>query len=178
MRVRSTRFGTLTVLGCCALVSLSTNVRGADPMVPTPAAADFAELSSVQAGLWEYHRIVVTSDAARPRFARLRKCADPSNEIRTKMALLRNRDCQFAPPVLRDGGYISSWTCPTLKGPITFRHVLIVRDPTSYLSMSETRLGQRVIQQKMEARRLGDCPYRTSAAPAMSAKPSRPQTEK
>jgi hypothetical protein len=157
MACRSARFGTLTILGCCALVPLSTKVRGADP--PAPVVTTLAaELSNFQAGLWEYRRIVVANNDARPRFDTLRKCADPSTEIPRKMAQLERRDCQFTPAVYRDGGYVSSWTCPTANGPLAFRHVLVVRDATSYLSMSETRLGQRVIQQKLEARRLGECP--------------------
>lgn len=111
-----------------------------------------------QAGLWEYRRILVTSNSGRPRFAGLRKCADPSTDIRRKMEQLKSRDCEFSPLVFRDGGYVSSWTCPTPHGLMRFRHVLIVRDPTSYLAMSEIRIGQRVIRQKLEARRLGECP--------------------
>jgi hypothetical protein len=149
----------MTISGCSALLAVGGHdARAGDGIVPAPAVAKAAELPLFQAGLWEYRRIVVESGAARPRFATLRKCADPSSEIRRKLAQLKGRQCQFAPVVLRDGGYVSSWTCPTPEGPLTFRHVLIVKDPGSYLAMSETRLGQRVIQQKIEARRLGECP--------------------
>jgi hypothetical protein len=175
---RSARFETLTMLGCCALVALGPDARGADRAQPTPATSMAAELSTFEAGLWEYRRIAVASDSARPRFATLRKCADPSTEIRTKMAQLKSRDCQFAPVVRRDGGYVSSWTCPTPQGPISFRHVLIIRDATSYLAMSEARLGQRLIQQKMEARRVGECPAAVPRAPAMPARPLLPPTQK
>lgn len=158
MPVRSARFGTVTILSCSALVPLGPDARGAEPTQPSAATSMAAKVSTFEPGLWEYRRIQVTSDSARPRLATLRKCADPSTEIRTKMAQLKGRDCQFEPPVLRDGGYVSSWTCPTPRGPISYRHVLIVRDPTSYLSMSETRLGPLVVRQKMEARRVGECP--------------------
>jgi hypothetical protein len=117
------------------------------------------DLPDFQPGLWEYRRLAVTSDSARPRFATLRKCADPSAEIRSKMAQLESRGCQFAPFVRRDGRYVSTWTCPTPEGPIIYRHMLIVRDRTSYAAISEIRLGrQRVMQQKMQARRLAECP--------------------
>jgi hypothetical protein len=71
--------------------------------------------------------------------------------------------------VFRHGGYISSWTCATPEGPLRYRHVLIVTDPTSYLAMSETRFGQRVIQLKLEARRLGECPGAGGKVPANPA---------
>ena len=126
--------------------------------MPAPAGAA-AELPDFQPGLWEYRRLAVTGDSARPQFATLRKCADPSGEIRSKKAQLESRGCQFAPFVRRDGRYVSSWTCPTPDGPITYRQMLIVRDRTSYAAISEIRLGrQRMIHQKMQARRLGECP--------------------
>ena len=159
MPFRSARFGTLTILGCVVLVPLSINVRGADPPVPAPAGAA-ADLPDLQPGLWEYRRLAVTSDSPRPRSDTLRKCADPSAEIRSKKAQLEGRGCQFAPLVRRDGRYVSSWTCPTPEGPVTYRHMLIVTDRTSYAAISEIRLGrQRMIHEKMQARRLGECPH-------------------
>jgi hypothetical protein len=95
------------------------------------------------------------------------------------MAQLESRrDCQFEPLVFRNGGYVSSWTCPTPNGPMRFRHVLIVKDPTGYLSMSEIRFGQRVIQQKLEARRLGECPGAGRDAPASPAGLALPPAQK
>jgi hypothetical protein len=138
---------------------LGQSARGADPPVPAPAGAA-AELPDFQPGLWEYRRMAVTSDSARPRLDTLRKCADPSAEIRSKKAQLESRGCQFAPFVRRDGRYVSSWTCPTPEGPVTYRHMLIVTDRTSYAAISEIRLGrQRMMHQKMQARRLGECPH-------------------
>ena len=173
MTIRSAHSGTLTILGCCALMPLAHDAHGADRAVPTQSAAAAAELPDFQAGLWEYRRIAVASDSARPRFDTLRKCADPSTEIRMKMARLKSRACQFTPLVRRDGGYVSSWTCPTPAGRISFRHVLIVRDATSYLAMSETRLGPRVVQQKIEARRLSECPGMGAGAPLLPTPKSR-----
>jgi hypothetical protein len=144
------------------------DARGADPAVPLPAAAAVT-LPDFQVGLWEYRRILVTSDSARPRFTRLRKCADPSTDIRRKITRLKGRHCELSPLVFRDGGYISSWTCPTPEGPLAYRHVLIVTDPTRYLAMSETRSGHRVIQLKLEARRLGECPSAGGKLPANPA---------
>jgi hypothetical protein len=176
MRVRSAHFATLTMVGCCALMRLGHDARGADPAVAPVATA--VALPDFRAGLWEYRRILVTTDSARPRFATLRKCSDPSTDIRRKMAQLRSRGCEFSPFTFRDGGYVSSWTCPTPHGPIGFRHVLIVRDPTSYLAISETRFGGRVIQQKLEARRLGECPGAEGDAPANPAGLALPPAQK
>ena len=159
MPVSSARFRTLTILGGCAVMFLGQSARGADPPVPAPAGSA-ADLPDFQPGLWEYRRLALTSDSPRPRFDTLRKCADPSAEIRSKKAQLESRGCQFAPVVRRDGRYVSSWTCPTPEGPVTYRHMLIVTDRTSYAAISEIRLGrQRMMHQKMQARRLGECPH-------------------
>jgi len=159
MPIRSDHVATLTILGCCALAPFGHDARAADPPPPAPAAT-VAELPDFQAGLWEYRRLAVTSDSARPRLDMLRKCADPSGEIRSKKAQLESRGCRFAPFVRRDGRYVSSWTCPTPEGPITYSQMLIVRDRTSYAAISEIRVGrQRVVHQKMQARRLGECPH-------------------
>ena len=159
MPVWSARYRTLTIFGGCAVMLLGQSARGADPPASAPAATT-AELPDFQPGLWEYRRLAVTSDSARPRLDTLRKCADPSGEIRSKKAQLESRGCQFAPFVRRDGRYVSSWTCPTPEGPIIYRHMLIVTDRTSYAAISEIRLGrQRMMHQKMQARRLGECPH-------------------
>jgi hypothetical protein len=151
--------------------------RAANPEPGATSAAAAVELPNFQAGLWEYRRTVVKGDTASPQVSTLTKCVDPSAEIRKKMAELKSRNCQFAPLRRHGDSYASSWTCPTTDGAIRFRSVLTVTDPTSYVDMSETRSAQGVIQQKMEARRLGECPAPSVNAPPGSAKPP-PPTQK
>ena len=88
----------------------------------------------------------------------LRKCSDPSTEIRTKMADLGKSSCRFAPLAHRRGQYISNWTCQTPLGPTTFRAVLVVRGAVGYTHVSEMRAKEHVSRQKIEAARIGDCP--------------------
>jgi len=91
--------------------------------------------------------------------------------MRAKLEALKKKNCQFAP--LRHIGdrYISSWVCQTPTGAIRFRDVLLVKEANSYEDASETHTSQHVMQQKLEAKRLGDCPGMGSGAPL---KPTRP----
>jgi hypothetical protein len=54
-----------------------------------------------------------------------------------------------------------------------FRDVLLTKDENSYVDMSETHTAQRVTQQKLEARRLGECPGLGAGAP-MTPTPKKP----
>jgi hypothetical protein len=115
------------------------------------------ELPFFQPGLWEYRRTVVKDDSPGTQVSMLRKCADPSTEIRTKMAQLGRNGCRFAPLAHRRGRYVSSWICPTPLGPTRFRAVLIVKGATGYTHLSEMRAGQRVDRQRIDAAWIGEC---------------------
>jgi hypothetical protein len=95
----------------------------------------------------------------------LRKCADPSTEIRKKMAELGKRSCQFAPLAHLWGRYVTSWTCPTPLGPTRFRAVLIVRGAVAYTDLSEMRTAEHVARQRIEAARIGECPASGTVTP-------------
>ena len=164
MPVRSTAFGTLAIVVCCLLLPAGQPARAnTEPSrsthdhkrVQTTAAA--VQLPVFQAGLWQYRRTVVNSDSPTPHVSMLKKCADPSTEIREKMAQLGHNGCQFAPLARRHGRYISSWTCPTPLGPTRFRAVLIVRGAVRYTDLSEMRAGQRVDRQRIDAAWIGEC---------------------
>jgi len=104
----------------------------------------------------------------------VRKCSDPTAEIRNKMAVLKSRNCQFTPLRRKQDHYLSEWTCPTPHGPTRFHDVLLVKDATSYEDMSEVYTTERVSQQKIEATRVGDCPATVSSAPLAPPPPLAP----
>ena len=118
------------------------------------------ELPVFQAGLWVYRRTVVKDSSRTRQVSMLRTCADPSAEMRTKMAQLESRSCQFAPLTRRHGGYFSSWICTTPEGPTRFRSVLIAKGANGYTHLSEMRNAQSVTRQRIEAVRVGECPAR------------------
>ena len=181
MSLRSAVFGTLTTVGCTLLWSLGPPARAitepphspqARPATPSAAAV---ELPFFEPGLWEYRRTVVKDGSPSPQTSMLRKCADPSTEIREKMAELRKRSCRFAPLQHRLHRYNSSWICPTPLGPTRFHAVLIVRGTAGYTDLSEMRTSEHVTRQRIEAARIGACPANGSEKqfhPSPQAPPS------
>jgi hypothetical protein len=87
-----------------------------------------------------------------------KKCVDPGADMREKRESLKKKGCQFAPLKRTSERYISSWVCQTPAGAMRFRDVLLVNGPDTYEDVSETHTTQHVTQQKIEARRLGECP--------------------
>ena len=165
MPVRSATVGMLAIAGCCLLqpgqqLARATPLPSPEPHSHKPVASDTAAvaLPVFQPGLWQYRRTVMNNDSPRPQVSMLRKCADPTTEIREKMAQLESRSCRFAPFSLRYGRYYSSWTCPTPEGPTRFRAVLIVRGAAGYTDLSEMHSTQHRARQTIEAQRIGECP--------------------
>ena len=177
MPVRSPQL-TSMIVGACLLILISTALRAADPpAAPAPAAGSetsAVELPRFQAGLWEYRRTLVSGQSAKPQVSMVRKCADPSADIREKIADLKKKNCQFTPLRRNQDHYLSSWVCQTPKGAMRFRDVLTASDESSYQDVSETHSAQHISQQKLEARRLGECPGLGAGAP-MTPTPKKPR---
>jgi hypothetical protein len=149
--------------------------RSAHHHKPAAPTATAVQLPLFQAGLWQYRRTVVNTDSPTPHVSMLKKCADPSTEIREKMAQLGHKGCRFAPLARRRGRYLSSWVCPTPLGPTRFRAVLIVRGAGGYTDLSEMRTREHVARQRIEATRIGECPESGTVRPsAPNPSPTRP----
>jgi hypothetical protein len=133
------------------------------------------ELPTFRFGLWEYRRTIVRAGAAKPQVSTVKKCVDPGADMREKMESLKTKGCQFAPLKRSGERYISSWVCQTPTGAMRFRDVLLVKDPDSYADLSETHTAQHVTQQKIEGKRVGECPGMGSGAPPTPAKKSPPR---
>ena len=136
----------------------------AETSAPAPRSAG-VELPAFRSGLWEYRRTFMSPETGKPQVATTRKCADPTVEMREKMETLKKKGCQFAPLKRNSDRYISSWVCQTPTGAMRFRDVLLAKDADSYEDLSETHTRQRVMQQRIEAARRGECPGMGSGAP-------------
>jgi len=164
MSLRSAAFGTLTTLSCYLLSPLgqpadaNTEPPRSTSHPPATTAPAAVELPFFQPGLWEYRRTAVKDGSTSPQISMLQMCADPSFEIRKKMAELGKRGCRFAPLTRRHQRYFSRWVCPTPLGPTRFRAVLIVRGTAGYTDLSEMRTTEHVTRQRIEAARIGECP--------------------
>jgi len=162
----------MNLLSGCLLLLWSAAIYAGDPAAPVAPARDHAsaaELPSFKPGLWEYRRILKTAQSPNPQASTIRKCADPSTEMREKTEALKKKGCQFE-AVKRDANrYASSWTCPAPSGLVKFRSVVIVRDSSGYEDLSEIHTAQHVTQQSIAATRVGDCP--ASGGAPMSPNP-------
>jgi len=174
MPVRSPRRKALNLAAVLLLLAPDAALcaAGADPAhgaPETPAPASTApapvELPTFRSGLWEYRRTFISPETGKPQVATTRKCAAPTVEMREKMEALKKKGCQFAPLKRNNDHYISSWVCQTPTGAIRFRDVLLAKDADSYEDLSETHTRQRVMQQRIEAARRGECPGMGSGAP-------------
>jgi hypothetical protein len=148
----------------CWLIAQAPAASAADPEpAATGAQAAAVELPHFKPGLWEFRRTVMSGQSSQPQVSTVRKCTDPSADIRSKMSMLKTKNCEFTPLSKKQEHYLSSWNCPTPHGAMRFRDVLTVKDLTSYQDVSEVHTAQGVTQQKIEATRVGDCPKARTA---------------
>ena len=167
-RYRRARMRLKSFTALCALGSLVAPCLGADAV----------SLPVLRPGLWEYHRTTRDSNGDKPQLATLRKCGDPTQDIRQRMDDLRAKGCRFSPLVksgnqsaaegvprsargaTRGNQYQTSWLCPTNSGVVAIREIVTVDGPTKYLTSSEIHHAERVVRATTEANRVGDCPTR------------------
>lgn len=125
---------------------------------PAPAPAAAAELPAFQPGLWEYERTVLTAANPKPQKTSLRKCSDPSREIRQRKSELQLKGCEFSPVLARGKQYLSTWRCPVGGGALIDRNVVTVNSTTSYQDDNVVHAGEHTSRSTVIANRVGECP--------------------
>ncbi len=132
---------------------------------PSPAAAASqaqpaaeGELPAFQPGLWEYQRSLVSAAHDTPRQATIKKCSDPSEEMRKKRLELKQKGCRFSPTVHTGNSYSASWTCPAHGGVVAMSQVITVTSDSSYEDANEARFEDQVMRTRIVATRVGACP--------------------
>ena len=132
---------------------------GVPPAVPLlPAPTVVTELPAFQPGLWEYQRTVLTAADPKPQKSSIRKCSDPSSEIKQRMSELQRKGCQFSPLLTRGKQYLSTWRCPVSSGALIDRNVVTVHSDVSYQDDNEVHAGEHMSRSTVVANRLGECP--------------------
>ena len=153
------------------LVGALCGVRAADVLAPAPtvaasspaaasalteSAADLG-LPSFQPGNWQYQRSVISATGAAPRQATISKCANPSQEMRNKLAELKQKGCRFSPTTHTGNSYSTSWTCPARGTLLAMTQVITVTSDSSYEDSTEARLQEQITRTKIVATRIGEC---------------------
>ena len=140
---------------------------------PGASSAPGAELPTFTPGYWQYERTIVATGTPRPQRTSVKKCSNPSNEIRQKMSDLQHKGCQFTPLAQQGSRYLSSWRCTSSEGALIAHSVVTVTSETAYQDDSEVRNGERLVHARIVAKRLGDCPLSEAVK---SASPASAQT--
>jgi hypothetical protein len=123
-----------------------------------PAASPSVELPAFQPGMWEYRRTQLAMGRNKPQTTTVKKCSDPTSDIRKKLADLEHRGCRFAPMSHSGNRYVMSWMCPTSnERSVTFHDVLTVTSAESYQDSSEAHQEQQVVHSEIIAIRIGNC---------------------
>jgi hypothetical protein len=128
---------------------------------PEPAAA--MGLPSFKPGKWQYQRSVISATGGAPRQATISKCADPSQEMRAKLAELKQKGCRFMPTTHSGNSYSTSWTCPAHGGLVLMSQVITVTSESSYEDSNEARVQDQATRTKIVATRVGECPLLPNA---------------
>ena len=145
---------------------------GAPPTQPPPLkVTSGAQLPPLQPGLWEYRREVLLAASPKAQQSNVRKCSDPSSEIKQKTLELQQKGCQFSALKSKGNQYRSSWTCPVPGGVLVDRNVVTVKSETSYQDDNEVRSGGQFTRSTVVANRVGDCPANEAGNTAKSHAP-------
>lgn len=146
----------------------SPGVRATPPAAGPPAAISAIELPDFQPGMWEYRRTQLSEGRNKPQATTVRKCSDPTSDIKKKLVDLEQRGCRFAPMRRSGNRYVMSWMCPTGNDrSVTFHDILTVTSAGSYQDSSEAHQQQQVVHSEITAMRIGTC----SGQPPSRAKP-------
>lgn len=128
-----------------------------------------AELPAFTPGYWQYERTIVATGNPRPQKTSVKKCSNPSNEIRQKLSDLQHKGCEFTPRTQQGNRYVSSWKCKSAEGALIAHSVVTVKSETSYQDDSEVRNGERLVHARVVATRISDCPIAEAGKSARSS---------
>jgi hypothetical protein len=132
--------------------------------VPTRAAA--AELPTFRPGWWEYRRTLQTSQRGAPQVTVVKRCVDPSTEIKQKMRQLKQKGCVFSALARAGERYTTSGTCQSTGAKVSIQQTLTASNAESYKDESQTRRADFTSRSTILARRLGECPEPAASQPA------------
>jgi hypothetical protein len=121
--------------------------------------------------MWQYRRTQLAMGRNKPQTTTVRKCSDPTGDIRKKLADLEQRGCRFAPMSHSGNRYLMSWMCPTSNDrSVTFHDVLTVASAESYQDSSDAHQEQQVVHSEISATRIGNCPAPADLPPPKPAR--------
>jgi hypothetical protein len=134
--------------------------RSVVPQAATALTKDAADMSLpvFEPGMWEYRRTLTVTAHGIPQTASVKKCSDPSKDIRQKLEGLKQKGCRFSSTTHTRERYHLSWVCPTKGGLFALSDVITVKGAGGYEDVTESHYEQRTTRSFIVATRVGPCP--------------------
>ena len=119
------------------------------------AAAD--ELPALRPGMWEFIRTVAPA-GGKPQTLQNKKCADPTEQMKSQNAMFEKSGCTFSPVQKSGNRYTFKATCTVQGDTFESTTVMTFENEGAYRLDIESRHGKQATQETLTARRVGDCP--------------------
>jgi hypothetical protein len=126
------------------------------------------DVPSLQQGQWEYHRSITVAGQKQPAVQTMRKCINPTEDIRSKWQELARQTCHFSPVRHTDNKYQYSAMCTKNGVRTRTMSVITVQGEAAYNVVTESISSERRFSESLSAHRVGDCSPSPTAAPAPS----------
>lgn len=143
-RTKSTR-----VLRCLVVAALMASA--------TARGTGSDDLPSFQPGMWSFVINIVSAGATAPHMQSLRKCTNPTDEIRKKWQMLAAESCKFSPITHNGNRYTYSSSCQKEGMQLSMKAVITVDGDQAYRVDTESRTNNQVRKETLVAKREGEC---------------------
>jgi len=120
-------------------------------------AASDNEFPTFQPGLWSFTSTVNLKGANKPQVRTVRKCTNPTADIKKKWDMLASQSCKFS-PMTHDGNRYSYGSFCEKNGLILqSKSSIIVESSSAYRVETDSRTNNQAQKEIIEAKRLGEC---------------------
>jgi hypothetical protein len=124
--------------------------------LPCVALAD--DLPSFRPGLWEFKRSVEgTNGAGKPLNTEIKKCVDPTADMRKMNEALTKQGCKASSVVKSGNAYSFTTDCQIQGVPMQSRSVVTVESDSAYKVDVTSKGGARSTTEALVAKRIGEC---------------------
>jgi len=116
------------------------------------------EFPSFQPGMWSFTSTATMMGASKPRVRTVRKCANPTDDIRIKWDALALKSCKFSPVNHAGDRYSYSSFCEKKDGSMLLsKSSIIVESSSAYRVETDSHTNSQQQKEVIEAKRVGDC---------------------
>jgi hypothetical protein len=133
----------------------------APPSAPAGAARS-AEVPQFEPGMWEYQR---TMHSKKPKVGDtppepqvVKRCGNPSSDIRQRLASLASQGCRNSPLTHRENHYEFTSVCSAANGVAVIHDVVTFLSSSGYQEDEDVMHAPQVTRTTTVATRVGECP--------------------